>query len=176
MGHGGRREGAGRKEILDIDQRFTLFTRYERRVFDLKNQKTNDKLYGEGGVLEKVHECSETIDSYVMAKKGSAKYQTYLKRRIEGVGIGDGDHTIDEAYLDLQDQIHNVFGGARRVGLIPKRPYRFRNDVLKALAEEASKEFGVRVTPRRVRACVEEFRAVLRADEPDHTNELDEET
>lgn len=157
MGHGGRREGAGRPQVLSEEEVDIIGTKYGLILYKIQmrngvrfNRQTEK-------ILEEIHELQTHMWSVSLQER-----QKRFQGRRGRIPIGDGNHSIDDISGDIQDKIDSKFNGSRIVSGRIVRPYRFRKRLIKCMSQYYSRHFGKNVTPRMVETCIEKVRPLLK--------------
>jgi hypothetical protein len=143
MGHGGKRVGAGRPRLLSADQHIDVVKDYIVLRDQLYQQKYKE-------ALNQHPELSATSSELKKFKQPARAIWASLPEP-----VGQRDHPID-AYVDERTgYIEETLKGSRIIHI--RHPTKFRSKLLKQVAAEATKRFGVPVTPRQVETCLEEW-------------------
>jgi len=139
---GGKRSGAGRKELLSGFARIAVGGRVEKRLVEALNQQFQADVratYAGTGLEEKWAMLNQLV---LNPKTG--------KRSLKGAAR--------ELQLDIQDNIKSRTGTAR-IFLNPSQRLAGRAAILREVAAQLSSELGRTVTPRYVEKCLEAHRA-----------------
>lgn len=139
---GGKRSGAGRKELLSEFARIGVGGYVQRRLVEALNKQFHDDVlatYAGTGLEEKWATLHQIPPN---PKTG--------RRSLDG--------EVEELRLDVEDNINSRNGGAR---LFINRSRRLtgRAGIIKEVAKELSSKLGQTVTPRYVEKCLEAHRA-----------------
>jgi hypothetical protein len=164
MPRGGKREGAGRPFLLTELQRLWVGSEFEKRWRDESVTRWQaGERRGQRQLHEKwdaLREVPVTLRRFVTAE-GDA-----LLNAEETLPFGDQDRVTD-AQSDLAE-VRNLLGQIPRISRVYiRRPQGVQIRLPAEVAKVASKRFKRLVTPRMVKTCLDEFRALerrLRAD------------
>ncbi|MDR7040623.1 hypothetical protein J2X36_005406 [Methylobacterium sp. BE186] len=153
MGHGGKRKGAGRPPILDEMQRYRIgldcLRRFEKRA--LEKGKERERACNSG-----FDELDEIRAQYDNKLSRHLIYRLSKGEKPRGIEY----QAIEQHLSAFEDIIDGKFVGSRLVIFNPIRHYAERTKILQEIAQEYSSFYSARITPRMVRKCAEEARAL----------------
>jgi hypothetical protein len=151
-GHGGARDGAGRRAVLNEDQRSWIGAYYQICWEKLTR--------GLARLRQRSDAIKYTIGTQGDAGKGALpqlqRYQRQLRKLAPHERSGGWAKTFREQAEDLIEAT-----GGRYISYAPytKRPKSFRPALLRTVALKASKRFGVKVSQRMVERSMKQYRA-----------------
>jgi hypothetical protein len=150
--HGGARDGAGRRAVLNEDQRSWIGAYY---------QNSWDKLTrGLARLRQRSDAIKYAIGTQGDAGKGALSQLQSYQRSLRKLNTRERRGSWARAFRSQAKDWIEATGG-RYISYAPyiKRPTSFRPALLRTIALKASKRFGVKVSQRMVERSMKEYRA-----------------
>ena len=152
-GHGGARGGAGRRAVLDEDQRFWIGAYYQNSLEKLTRG------------LARLQQRSDAIKYAIRTQgdvgKGALSQLQRTQRRLRRLPIDERVGGWATTFREQAEDLIEATGG-RYISYAPyiKRPQSFRPALSRTIALKASKRFGVKVSQRMVESSIKQYRAL----------------
>jgi hypothetical protein len=151
-GHGGARDGAGRRPILNENQRFWIGAYY---------QNSWDKLTrGLARLRQRSNAMKSAINTQGGAGKGALAQLQSTQRSLRKLPAQErGGRWAKNWRSQANDLIEASGGRYISYAQYTKRPKGFRAALLRTIALKSSKRFGVKVGPRMVERLMKQYRS-----------------
>jgi hypothetical protein len=149
--HGGARDGAGRRPVLDEDQRFWIGAYY---------QNCWEKLIrGLARLRQRTDAIKHAISTQGDAGKGALSQLQRTQRSLRKLSTHERRGGWAKNFRGQAKDWIEATGG-RYISYAPytKRPKGFRPALLRTIALKASKRFGVKVSQRMVERSMKQYR------------------
>lgn len=172
MGRGGKRAGTGPKPVLGEDAflcRMAIGIEFERRWRNLSiwRSRARQPSAGLGAELENDLDTINALHPRLVRKadgKPVRQIIVELSDTPEHQWPDDLPDFIIEGAYALLNRRENISAGQRSRGTHeqPVRPQGSRNRLIAKVAAWATRRYRARITPRFVRACIEDYRRFLK--------------
>lgn len=161
-GRGGKRQGAGRKASLSFEQKLAIVAEYQSRWWHLKLDEVNAK----AEATSEKYALSENRDSALSGtpqERARAIALSQLPFNAWPDDLTDREQDVASGLKDYQEGLIILTERTRGASASPgvaifgTRPHGKRSQLEREVASWANREFGVRITGRTVRRCVDEW-------------------
>jgi len=151
-GHGGARDGAGRKPGLNADQRLWIGAYYQNCWVKL--------IRGLARFRQRSDAIKTAIRTQGDAGKGALSQLQSTQRSLRKLTVHERRGGWAKNWRSQAEDLIEAPGG-RYISYAPynKRPQSFRPALLRTVALTASKRFGVKVSQRMVESSMKQYRA-----------------
>jgi hypothetical protein len=150
--HGGKREGSGRKQLLDLGERLAVILDYRATMGKRARAEAMARF-----------EATRRANYPDLVRMQDTARAVPVARRRKFLASKDGQHLADVGaeILDILD----AYGTRQFATVPPKRPQGVRGGILADVARRASERTGAIITPAYVEKCLKDPEARAIADE-----------